>query len=451
MNHNRKIINKHQAISLNKLKKSNLDFIQSFIGDEKLSNALNNRNRIYTPQKTLCMFISQSLNQDSSCQNRVNKLALSQDKNISISTSGYCKARARLSTSAISTLTKNIAINNENKISSSWKFRERNIYLIDGTTITMPDTIENKEEYPQSKSQKEGLGFPICRIVAIISLGTGSIIDANIGTYSGKGTGEQTLLRDMLHNFKEGDIILADAMFSTYSLLSYVLKHKIDIVFVQNGARARNTDFTRGKVIADDDHIITIKKQKDNPQWMSENEIKEIPKHIQIREIKSKGKVLITTLLCPKKNPVKLIKNLYKQRWNIEVDFRNIKITLDLKEFKCKTPKMIIKEMWVSFLAYNIIRSLMLSSALYHKIDSRTISFKSTLQLYLHYLDMKVFSRKNLQKLLKYISEKVVGNRAGRIEPRALKKRCNAYKLLTVPRDVARVEVIKNGHYKKMK
>ena len=280
---------------------------------------------------------------------------------------------------------------------------------------------------------------------------TGSIIDANIGTYSGKGTGEQTLLRSMLHNFKKGDLILADAMFSTYSLLSYVLKHKIDIVFVQNGARARNTDFTRGEIIADDDHIITIKRPKDNPQWMSENEIKEIPNHIQIREIKTKGHILITTLLCPKKNPVKLIKNLYKKRWNIEVDFRNIKITLDLKEFKCKTPKMVIKEMWVSFLAYNIIRSLMFSSALYHKVDSRTISFKSTLQLYLHYLDMQVFSQKNLQKLLKLISEKIVGNREGRIEPRALKKRCNAYKLLVVPRDVAKAEVIKNGHYKKMK
>ncbi len=168
-------------------------------------------------------------------------------------------------------------------------------------------------------------------------------------------------------------------------------------------------------------------------------------------EIKTKGNVLVTTLLCPKKNPVKLIKNLYKKRWHIEVDFRNIKITLNLKEFKCKTPKMVIKEMWVSFLAYNIIRSLMFSSALYHKVDTRKISFKSILQLYLHYLDMKVISRKNLQKLLKLIAQKVVGNRAGRMEPRALKKRCNAYKLLVVPRDVAKAEVIKNAHCKKMK
>ncbi len=240
-------------------------------------------------------------------------------------------------------------------------------------------------------------------------------------------------------------------MYSTYSLLSYVLKYKIDIVFVQNGARAKKTDFTQSKIIGDNDHIITIKKPKENPQWMSENEIKEIPEEIRICEIKTKDKVLIITMLCVKKTPAKLIKNLYKQRWNIEVDFRNIKITLDLKEFKCKTPKMIIKGMWVSFLAYNIIRSLMLSSALYANVTPRTISFKSTLQLYLHYLDMKIYSKHNLQTLLKLIAEKVIGNRAGRIEPRFLKKRGNAYKLLTVPRNIARAEVVKNGHYKKMK
>lgn len=124
MNHNKKIIKAQQNISLKKLKNSNLDFLQSFIKEDNLSEVLKNRNRIYSPQKTLSMFISQSLNQDGSCQNRVNKLALSQDKKISINTSGYCKARARLSTSAISTLTKTIAIDNENKIPNNLKFRE---------------------------------------------------------------------------------------------------------------------------------------------------------------------------------------------------------------------------------------------------------------------------------------------------------------------------------------
>ena len=204
MNHNKNIINLQKKISVNKLKNSNYDFIQKFITQHKLTNSFNNRDRIYTPQATLSMFISQALSQDSSCQNVVNKLALKREKKTSLSTSGYCKARNHLSTSSLANITRDIAIKNEQKVDLLWKFRGRDVYLVDATTIAMADTVSNQKEYPHAKTQKEGLGFPICRIVAIISLTTGSIIDANIGQYSGKGTGEQALLRDMLHNFKRG-------------------------------------------------------------------------------------------------------------------------------------------------------------------------------------------------------------------------------------------------------
>jgi len=445
MNHNKKIINNQKVLSRNKLKNSNFDFIQNYIRTTDLTSITKNRNRIYTPARTLSMFISQSLHQDSSCQNIVNKLAITKDKKVSLSTSAYCKARERLATAAIVNNVKGIGANNEKLAQSKWKFRGKNIYLIDGTTITMPDTIKNQKKYPHPKTQQEGLGFPVCRIVAIISLTTGSIVDVSIGNYSGKGTGEQALLREILHNVKRGDIILADAMFSTYTLLSYVIEHGIDIIFVQNGARSRKTDFTKGQILGNDDHVITIKKPKDNPQWMSYSEIKKIPKELKIREIKVNGKILITTMLCPKKSSVTIIKNLYKERWHIEVDFRNIKITLGLTEFKCKSPEMVIKEMWTSFLAYNIIRSLMLESALYAHILPRQLSFKNTGQLYLHYIGS---NSSTFTKLLKMISKKIIGNRAGRIEPRLIKKRSNAYRLMMKSRPLSRTDVMKNGHPK---
>lgn len=448
MNHNKKIIKHQTNISRNKLKNNNINFIEKFISSDKYkSQFLNNRNRIYTQQKTLSMFVSQSINQDGSCQNAVNKLALNRNAKTSISTSGYCKARNRLSASIIKNLTKDIAQKNEKKIDKNWKFRDKNIYLIDGTTLTMPDTEKNQKEYPQAKSQKEGLGFPICRIVSIISLATGLIIDANIGKYSGKETGEQALLRTMLHNFKKGDIVLADAMYSTYTLLAYMIEKKIDIIFVQNGARSRKTDFTQGEILSNNDHIITIKAPKSIPTWMSEQEKEKLPKTIKIREINISGKILITTMLCPKKSTVIAIKNLYKKRWNIEVDFRNIKSTLDLHSFKCKSPEMVIKEMWINFLAYNLIRTLMLESALYSKILPRQISFKSSLQLYISYLQNSIL---DYEKLLRLVGEKIVGNRAGRIEPRALKKRPNNFPLLMKHRNIAREEIKKNGHPKKM-
>jgi hypothetical protein len=158
----------------------------------------------------------------------------------------------------------------------------------------MPDTIDKQNKYPQ----QEGLGFPICRVVSIISLETGCIIDMTVSPFSGKGSAEQALLRGMLHNFKKGDIILADAMYSTYSLLTYVIEKGIDIVFVQNGARSRKTDFTKGTYLGEKNHLITIKKPKDRPEWMDTNIFKNKPKSFIIRELKISGKILITTMLC---------------------------------------------------------------------------------------------------------------------------------------------------------
>ena len=448
MSYNPKLVKLQQNINLNELKNSDLNFIEKYISAEN-SIELNNNSRtpIYTPKQTLSMFVSQAINEDGSCQNAVDKLALERDKDICISTSAYCQARTRLSVVAITNITKEIARVDEERIDSKWKFRGRNIYLVDGTTIAMADTIANQKAYPQPNFQKEGLGFPICRLVGIISLTTGSIIDVNIGTYGGKGTGERMLFQDMLHNFKKGDIILADALYSTYSILSFAILKGIDIVFVQNGSRAKKADFTTGEILGRNDHIITLKRPKDVPEWMSEEEGKNRLKKIRIREIKTGDKILVTTFLCKKTTSAKIIKKLYKERWHIEVDFRNIKITLGLTTFKCKSPKMVEKEMWTHFLAYNIIRSMMLDSALYNKMLPRKISFKNSLQLYLHYLVNP--SQVEYEKLLRLIGKKVIGNRGGRIEPRAIKKRHNAYPLLMKTRNIAKAEVLKNGHPKK--
>jgi hypothetical protein len=447
MSYNQRLANLQKNISTSQLKNADLNFIEKFVSKEdiiELGN--NNKSPIYTPQKTLSMFVSQAINQDGSCQNVVDKLALNIEKDICISTSGYCKARSRLSLVAIKNMTKDIGKKDEDRIDVKWKFRGRNVYLVDGTTIAMADTKANQEVYPQPSSQKEGLGFPICRLVGIISLATGSIIDINVGTYGGKGTGERMLFLDMLHNFKKGDIIMADALYSTYSFISFAIEKGIDIVFVQNGSRAKKADFTTGEILGKNDHIITLKRPKDKPEWMSEEEAKNRPKELKIREIKTGDKILITTFLDKKATSAKIIKKLYKERWHIEVDFRNIKITLGLTTFKCKSPEMVKKEMWTHFLAYNIIRSLMLDSALYNKMLPRKISFKNSLQLYLHYLENS--TQIEYLKLLKLIAKKKIGNRGGRIEPRAIKKRHNAYPLLMKTRDVARAEVLKNGHPK---
>jgi hypothetical protein len=454
MNHSKKTVKFQQAKVVKDLNNGGVDSFHNLLTQNSIKKIIaedlpNYRDRLYNPLKTLSMFLTQALDEDSSCQNIVDKEALKMDKKISIITGGYCRARQRLHVKMIKNLTKQTSEDSLAKVPKKWKFEGRDIYLVDGTTFTMPDTKENQKTYPQQASLPQGLSFPICRAVGIISLYTGTIIDAAVSPYQGKGASEQVLLRSMLSNFKKGDIILADAFYSTYYFLNYVIQNDIDVVLVQHGMRAKKTDFTKGEILGKKDHLISIKKPPKKPDWMSEQKFDKLPKTLTIRELKRGGKILITTMLCKNRVPATQIKNLYKQRWQIEVDFRNIKSTLGLKHFSCKTPQMAIKEMWVYFLAYNFIRSIMLESAIYNRLLPRQLSFKHTVQILKNAPNQ--YDNRLYKKILSLIGQKVIGNREGRIEPRAIKRRHNDFPLLMKHRDIAREEIKQNGHPKKLK
>jgi hypothetical protein len=293
------------------------------------------RHRLYPPIETLSMFVTQALSSDSSCQNVVDKSALN-DEVRSISTGAYCRARKRLDTTMIRQLCNNLATTNKQQIPPKYRWNNRSVYLVDGTTLVMSDTKANQAKYPQTSALKKGLGFPICRVVGIMSLSCASLIDAEISPYQGKGASEQSLLRTLLHQFNRGDIVLADAFYSTYFLIEHMISHGIDIVFVQHGSRSRTTDFTSGSQLGKKDHIITFTKPKSKPDWMTEEAYIAASDTLQIREFKAAGKTLISTMLCPKKYSKKSLGDLYKQRWHIELDLRNIKTTMGLEMLSCK-------------------------------------------------------------------------------------------------------------------
>jgi len=454
VNHIKKTIKSQQNRITKKVKIEGINGFHSLLSQDSIQSILkqdlpNYRDRLYNPLKTLSMFLTQALEEDSSCQNIVNKEALKTDKKISITTGGYCRARQRLHIEMIKNLTQQISKDSLAKVPKRWKFQGRDVYLVDGTTFTMPDTKENQEVYPQQALLPQGLGFPICRAVGIISLYTGTLIDAAVSPYQGKGASEQVLLRSMLSNFKKGDIILADAIYSTYYFLSYAVQNGLDVVLVQNGMRVKKTDFSKGYDLGKKDHLIDIKKPLKKPEWMSKEKFDELPKTLRIRELKRGGKILITTMLCKNRVSATQIKSLYKHRWQIEVDFRNIKSTLGLKHFSCKTPQMAIKEMWVYFLAYNFIRSIMLESAIYSKLLPRELSFKHTVQILKN--TPNSYNRQFYKKILYLIGQKVIGDREGRVEPRAIKRRHNDFILLMKHRDIARKEISQKWSSGKLK
>lgn len=149
--------------------------------------------------------------------------------------------------------------------------------------------------------------------------------------------------------------------------------------------------------------------------------------------------------------PKQALKELYKSRWHVELDIRNIKTTLGMDRLSCKTPERAEKEMWVYLLAYNLIRMLMAQSSRLADVLPRTLSFKHALQLWLAWMRCSpgVEDESQLEFLLAMMAQCRVGQRGGRIEPRAIKRRPKPFPLLIEPRDLTRDRVREYGHPKK--
>ena len=415
------------------------------------------RERLFPPTETLSMFLAQALSADRSCQKAVNDAAVQRWSGgllqCSTHTGGYCQARQRLPVEMVSTLTRHTGQLIAARTPATWHWRGRPVRLVDGTTVTMPDTSANQATYPQSRSQQPGLGFPICRLVGVICLGSGAVLNAAIGAYRGKGGDEQTLLRSILDSLAPGDVLLGDAYFATYFLLCQLQAKGIDAVFEQHGSRQRTTDYRRGVRLGARDHLIVLNKPQRKPDWMSQTDYEQAPDTVTVRELRVQGKTLVTTLLCPKQTPKAALAELYKSRWQVELDLRAIKTTLGMETLSCKTPEMAQKEIWVYLLAYNFIRLMMAQAALLDDCLPRQLSFKHTVQIWLAWghCQNSGTDAVRIDGLFILIAQQKVGNRPGRIEPRAIKRRPKQFPMLAQSRDLARAQVRKYGHPIKVK
>lgn len=413
------------------------------------------RERFYPPTVTLSLFMSQALSSDGSCQNAVNGYVVGRSFNglepCSTGTGAYCTARQKLPLEMASSVARQTGRLIAAHTSDTWRWRGRRVKLVDGTTVTMPDTPENQAVYPQQSGQKPGLGFPIARLVGLICLESGAVLDAAMGPFKGKGASEHALFRQLLDSLEPGDVLLADRYYCSYWFIALLLTMGVGVIFGQHGAR--KTDFRKGKRLGARDHIVEWIKPRKCPDWMEMAQYEHVPDTLSIRETRVAGKVLVTTFLSASDVPKSELSALYKQRWHIELDLRNIKTTLGMETLRCITPQMNEKEMWVYFLAYNLIRLLMCKAALQAEILPRQISFKHTLQVWVAWIRYPWDAAGDRQTSLLFmlIAEQRVANRSGRIEPRAVKRRPKPYPRLMKPRPQAREDIRKYGHPKQLK
>jgi hypothetical protein len=202
----------------------------------------------------------------------------------------------------------------DTQVPQAWRWQGRRVRLVDGTTVTLPDTQANQAVFPQQRGQQPGLGFPICRMVGITCLSSGALLNAAIGRFNGKGGDEQTLLRSIEDTFGSGDVVMGDAFFATYFFIAQMQAKGVDILMEQNGSRRRTTDFRLGRKLGQRDHLRVISKPKMCPYWMDEAQYQAAPDTITVRELKAGGKILVTTMTCPKAHPKGQLKTLYQSR-----------------------------------------------------------------------------------------------------------------------------------------
>jgi len=397
---------------------------------------------IYTPVVTVWVFLSQCLSADHSCRDAVARLIAWRVtrglKPCSAETSAYCTARNDLPEEVVHALMRDTGKQVEDESPDTWLWHGRKVRVVDGSTITMPDTPTNQAAYPQMKAQKSGCGFPIARILVIFSLSAGTVLEAAIGKYKGKQTGENSLFRRLYDALDQGDIILADRYFSGWSDIALPLGRGIDIVVRKHQLRA--TDFRTGKRLGKDDHLVFWTRPQ-RPKWMSSEQYATLPEELTLREVRirvvqkglrTRSLVVVTTLLDSEQYPPEEIALLYRRRWQAELHLRSLKTVLQMDHLRCKTPERVRNEFHMHMVGYNLIRGVMAAAAFQSGRSPWEISFKGTLQTLDQFLPMLLASTAAswCEALLAAVATHVVGNRPDRFEPRRVKRRPKPYKLL---------------------
>jgi hypothetical protein len=413
----------------------------------------NSRDRMLPPRVTFWAFVWQALNPKSSCREVTRKIEawwrwMQKDRSGEgvMSASAYCQARQRLETDTLELILGHVAHNLERHVLQDEKGpQKRRVKILDGTCLSAPDTKENQSVWPQSSLQKEGLGFPMIKLVGLFSLSSGAVLEHQLGNLHEH---ESQLFRKLLPKVRKDDIIVADRAFCSYASLATLVSQKADGLMRLH--QMRKSDLRRGKALGPMDRLITWTKPPSCPAGWSEPEFEALPEtlavriiglHLSIPGCRTRSVTLVTTMVDAEAYPAEVLRKLYAQRWNVELHFHQLKVALGMDVLSCKSPDMVEKEILVRLIAYNLVRVFMQRAAHLHQADLSRLSFKGSLDTTRHFASAIHAAAGTprrqdalIAEMLAAIAFDSVLYRPGRSEPRAKKRRSKNYHLLTKPR-----------------
>jgi hypothetical protein len=442
-----------------------IQFVREYLREQDLTEAAvaadyHWRDRLWPPMQMLWAFLMQVLHPGWSCKAAVAEVlaehaAAHTPLDASADPSAYCQARKHVPESVYRHALRTVGQTLQVKVGDTYRWCGRRVWVVDGSSCSMPDTAELQEAFGQPTGPKTGCGFPVARLVTMFCWASGAVLDVAIGAYR---SAELGLWHQLWGQLQAGDVVLGDRFYGAYAELAHLVAHGCDGVFRLWGARARTIDFRQGKRLGKNDRLFVWFRPKQCPRTLSPKEFASLPAtltvrvlrfHTHVRGFRSQTIMVATTLLDPVAYPLEQIANLYGDRWTVELRLRDLKTTLRMDVLRCKSPDVVRKEILMHFLAYDLIRALMWQAAQEHGRPLHRLSFAGTMQRFQGIAPFLCLFRGRAHAvtmyrlLLSWIASDVVPNRPHRIEPRAIKRRPKPYDLLNRPRQTMRKALLR--------
>lgn len=411
-------------------------------------------------------WLAQILEANASCQKAVGLIqSWCRASNLPVpssDTSSYCKARGRLRLSFLQQIHQRVINHLRSRIGSRDQWNGFTLKAMDGSSVQLMDTEKNQLFYPQPSVQKTGCGFPTMGIVGLLNLGHGGWEHIETCPYTQHDTKAAATLATHL---SEGDLLLADRAFCSYELIVRCRKQGAHILMRLHHARDKALDWRKGRKIDSNQRIVTWKRpQRPHGTSLNREQWETLPETMELRLIRfhyenragNKAElIVVTTLLDAQQHAGEDLADLYARRWDIELKLRDLKTTLGMERFEVKSPDIAHKTLWMSLIAYNLIRSLMQKAAAEAGEPVWHISFKGVLDLVvsshesLRICAGKPYKRRAaVSQIISICATKRIDIRPFRREPRAVKRRPKPYQLLSGHRS-SFIEIQHRGRYRK--
>ena len=419
----------------------------------KKPNAFTRPQGLYSLPVTIKTFFTQCLAQDHSCRTAVATAKAHGwlPPSASPNTAAYCRARDALAADGLQRAVEHTAQALDAGVSDEHLWRGRQVYVVDGTGIALPDTEANQDDYPQPSQQKPGCGFPVLRLVAFMSLSTGAVSRYRLGNLHDH---EQRLFQELRTYLKADDMVLGDRHFGTFANLVLLKRQGADGVFRRHQSRGAGVDTL--KRLGQDDALVRWRAPHHyRPPWLDASV--DLPQTIVVREVRfqvtqpgfrTQSVTLVTTLLDAKAYPAWALAELYFKRWRMELWLRDIKITMGMERLRTKTPARVRAELAMFLVGYNLIRTVMFDAAKVSEARLEQLSFKSAWMRFGlwcarlgHGIQVVAWLRE-YAGILSDLARDLNPERPGRYEPRVVKRRPKPFPRMQQPRRVLREKLL---------